>query len=246
MLRLPHAGKQLMFLLLSLADLTMTWALIRAGLGQIYESNPVAAWCLRWQGWAGLALFKAVMVLISIALVAVISWRRPRTGGRVLALSCLVTAAVVLYSGYLYLTLGSSRPMSDLQHAHVLHEQLETRRIRLTEFLRLQDGLVEDLAADRRSLAEALAKCEPAAKSLAPMILNGLRSSNPARSDRECLAIHLMRHCVTEYGGNPQAAQALAERLDGEFFSLFGTPPSPQNQAPKVLARTLATASRDS
>src|SRR6516165_6149856 len=124
MLRLPHAGMQLMFLLLSLADLTLTWALIRAGLGQIYESNPVAAWCLRWQGWAGLAIFKAVMVLMSIALVAAISWRRPRTGGRVLALGCVVTAAVVLYSGYLYLTVGSAKPMGELQLAHVQNEQI--------------------------------------------------------------------------------------------------------------------------
>jgi hypothetical protein len=108
MMRLEHTGKQLSFVLLSLADLTMTWALIGDGLGSVYESNPVAAWCLQGYGWAGMAVFKAVMVLASGGLSEVISRYRPRTGGRVLALGCIITASVVLYSGYLYLTVPAS------------------------------------------------------------------------------------------------------------------------------------------
>ena len=107
-MRLEHTGKQLSFVLLSLADLTMTWALIRDGLGSVYESNPVAAWCLHGYGWAGIAVFKALMVLVSGGLSEVISRYRPRTGGRVLALGCILTASVVLYSGYLYLTVPAT------------------------------------------------------------------------------------------------------------------------------------------
>ena len=84
------------------------WALIGDGLGSVYESNPVAAWCLQGYGWAGMAVFKALMVLASGGLSEVISRYRPRTGGRVLGLGCIITASVVLYSGYLYLTVPST------------------------------------------------------------------------------------------------------------------------------------------
>ena len=107
-MRLEHTGKQLSFVLLSLADLTLTWALIGDGLGSVYESNPVAAWCLQGYGWAGMAVFKAVMVLASGGLSEVISRYRPHTGGRILVLGSIITASVVLYSGYLYLTVPAS------------------------------------------------------------------------------------------------------------------------------------------
>src|SRR5581483_2787659 len=42
---------------LSVADWSLTWALIHGSNGEVYESNPVAAWCLKWYGWPGLALF---------------------------------------------------------------------------------------------------------------------------------------------------------------------------------------------
>src|SRR5262245_42806460 len=51
-LRLPHPRKLLLFALLSVADLTLTWALIQYGRGQFYEGNPVAAWFLRSGGWS--------------------------------------------------------------------------------------------------------------------------------------------------------------------------------------------------
>jgi hypothetical protein len=107
-MRLAHTGKQLSFVLLSLADLTLTWALIGDGLGSIYESNPVAAWCLQGYGWAGMAMFKALMVLTSGGLSEIISRYRPCIGGRVLVVGCLITASVVLYSGYLYLTVPAA------------------------------------------------------------------------------------------------------------------------------------------
>jgi hypothetical protein len=55
-----------------------------------------------------MAIFKALMVLTSGGLSEVISRYRPRTGGRVLVLGCIITASVVLYSGYLYLTVPAS------------------------------------------------------------------------------------------------------------------------------------------
>ena len=131
-MRLEHTGKQLSFVLLSLADLTMTWALIRDGLGSVYESNPVAAWCLQGYGWAGMAVFKAVMVLASGGLSEVISRYRPRTGGRVLVLGCIITASVVLYSGYLYLTVPATESPDEMRIAQEQIEKVHRERVRIS------------------------------------------------------------------------------------------------------------------
>jgi hypothetical protein len=128
-MRLEHTGKQLSFVLLSLADLTMTWALIGDGLGSVYESNPVAAWCLQGYGWAGMAGFKALMVLASGGLSEVISRYRPRTGGRVLVLGCIITASVVLYSGYLYLTAPASESSDEMRIAQKHIEKVHRERV---------------------------------------------------------------------------------------------------------------------
>src|SRR5262245_36528876 len=98
---LPHPGKQLLFILLSLADLALTgWLLGRPG-AEVYEANPVARWWLAHYGWPGFAGFKAAVVGLVIALSAVIARSRPRAAGRVLGLGCAGLAAVVLYSAAL-------------------------------------------------------------------------------------------------------------------------------------------------
>jgi uncharacterized protein DUF5658 len=131
MMRLEHTGKQLSFVLLSLADLALTWALIRDGLGSVYESNPVAAWCLQGYGWAGMAAFKALMVLASGGLSEVISRYRPRSGGRVLVLGCFLTASVVLYSGYLYLTVAATGTSASMSIAQEQIEMVRKERFRI-------------------------------------------------------------------------------------------------------------------
>lgn len=136
-MRLEHTGKQLSFALLSVADLTMTWALIRDGLGSVYESNPVAAWCLHGYGWAGMAVFKALMVLTSGGLSEVISRYRPRTGGRVLVLGCIITASVVLYSGYLYGTVSATESSDEMLIAQEQIEKVHRERVRMP----FSDGL---------------------------------------------------------------------------------------------------------
>ena len=47
-----------LYAVLSVADLGLTAALLRAN-GGAYESNPVAAACLERHGWNGLAAYKA-------------------------------------------------------------------------------------------------------------------------------------------------------------------------------------------
>src|SRR5262249_38923004 len=94
----PHSGKQFLFVLLSVADLALTWWLLAHSRGQVYEANPVARWWLQQQGWLGLALFKVGVVFLVVGLVVVIARSQPRTAGCVLGLGCVVLALVVLHS----------------------------------------------------------------------------------------------------------------------------------------------------
>src|SRR5215471_14829004 len=80
----PHRWKLLLFALLSLADLSLTWWLLTLPDSPIHEGNPVAEWCLAQFGWIGLAGFKTAVVVLVAGLAVVISRRRPWAGGLVL------------------------------------------------------------------------------------------------------------------------------------------------------------------
>jgi hypothetical protein len=95
------ARKQLLFLLLSLADLALTYWLLRQSDRQIYEANPVARWWLVQYGAAGLACFKGAVALAVLILVAFIARHRPRAAGRILVFACLSLVLVVVYSATL-------------------------------------------------------------------------------------------------------------------------------------------------
>jgi hypothetical protein len=97
-----HPFKQVLFAVLSLADLFLTWRLVAATGGQIYESNPIANWWLTRLGWLGLGMFKLFMTVTVAGLTVVISRFRPQVGGRVLGFACAAVAVVVAYSCYLY------------------------------------------------------------------------------------------------------------------------------------------------
>jgi hypothetical protein len=89
------------FVLLSLADLYLTWRLIHQDGGRLLESNPVAGWWLATYGWAGMAAFKGGIVVLVGVLAGVIARRRPRAGELMLVYSCGAQSAVVVYSLFL-------------------------------------------------------------------------------------------------------------------------------------------------
>ena len=95
---MTHPKKQILFALLSLADLTLTWWLLGHSDGQVYEVNPVARWWLVRHGAVGLACFKGAVVLLVLTLTAVISRSKPRAAGQVLTFGCVSLVFVVLYS----------------------------------------------------------------------------------------------------------------------------------------------------
>jgi Domain of unknown function (DUF5658) len=100
---MAHPRKQLLFVLLSVADLTLTWWLLRSSYGAFYEANPVACLLLKHFGWLGLAGFKVGLVLLVLTLVVFIARRQPRVAGRLLAFGCMCLALVVSYSVAMHL-----------------------------------------------------------------------------------------------------------------------------------------------
>jgi hypothetical protein len=86
---------------LSLLDLFLSWKLIGPDGDQLFEINPIAAWWLHNYGWMGMALFKLGVTVLLGAAMAVIAWRRPRTGERVLVFAIGAQSTVVVYSVFL-------------------------------------------------------------------------------------------------------------------------------------------------
>src|SRR4051794_33180891 len=185
---MQHPRKQLLFVVLSLADLALTcWLLDRSG-GQVYEANPVAGWWLARHGWAGLACFKALAVALVIGLALLIARSRPLVAGRVLALGGAVTAFVVVYSA----TLAWATPLSPQerqaqanreanrhlaeinQHSHEVRRQREA-------FWTMVRQVGEDLTASRITLRQAAARLAASERGRDPTWRRALAVRHPGR-----------------------------------------------------------------
>ena len=94
-------GSLFLFMLLSIADLSLTWFLLTSSGGKIYESNPIADAWLASYGWAGLVVYKILGLLLVASIVVIISYRQPRTGRRLLNFAICALGAVTVYSYYL-------------------------------------------------------------------------------------------------------------------------------------------------
>jgi hypothetical protein len=86
----------LLLIALSAADLLVTYALLRLG-PSFYESNPFAQWVFHRWNIAGMTLFKFGVIGGVIVIGEVAERRRPGLGRGLMAVSCLATAAVVVY-----------------------------------------------------------------------------------------------------------------------------------------------------
>lgn len=91
----------LLFLLLSIADLVITYYLLNLS-PDFYESNPIANWFFKNWNIAGMTFFKFGVVAFVITIAEIVERKRPGSGKFVLFLGCVVTAAVVVYSIRLY------------------------------------------------------------------------------------------------------------------------------------------------
>jgi len=100
-------GLAVLLLVLSLADLFLTYALLRTS-PRFFESNPVAAWVFHRWNIAGMAIFKLAVIGFAIAVAEYIERRRPGAGKLVLAIGCLAAAAVLWHGVRLYLGAGEA------------------------------------------------------------------------------------------------------------------------------------------
>jgi hypothetical protein len=85
------------FALLSAADWLLTYKILTA-FPTAMETNPLAAVCLKHGGWSGLAVYKALTVLVFFGGVYMLLKRRPPVAVGVVVLGCSALVAVTLYS----------------------------------------------------------------------------------------------------------------------------------------------------
>jgi hypothetical protein len=224
MIALIHPRRLFLFLLLSLSDLSLTWLLVERGGGAVYEGNPVAGWWLSSYGWAGLAAFKALTVLVVVGLTALVSRTRPRSGGLILSVACSVLALVVGYS--CYLAGGGAGAADEPDPAQLAEEaRIEAEWHRSEEYRATIDQLSADLVAGRCSLTEATAQLGSTPKAQEPGWLRHLHVYFPETSDGECLAISLSMHTLMSVRNDPAEAEHLARRLEQELTASFGESP---------------------
>ena len=92
----------LCLLALSIADIIMTFTLLRTSYAY-YESNPVARWFFARWNIAGMVMFKFAAIATAIAIGEVVERRRPGLGKLVLIIGCMGAATVVWHGLRLYL-----------------------------------------------------------------------------------------------------------------------------------------------
>src|SRR5437588_10203306 len=138
-----YSARLVLFGLLSLLDLLLTYKLLHGGTG-IYEANPLAYDCLQRFGWTGLALYKLLAVSIFAAAAIVISVRRPRLGLRLMNFACLTVFAVVVYSVFLTNAAADRQPVFVSQ---------DTKPVLVARSTGLPFAVAEDKDSDRE-LAE--------------------------------------------------------------------------------------------
>jgi hypothetical protein len=220
-----HPTKLVLFALLSVADLFMTWQLVQATDGKVYESNPVANAWLTSFGWVGLTIFKTLAMLL-VALTAVyISFHRPKTGGRVLIFACTATFLVVAYSCYIGL---QEEPLNltgteDSFEAEQKGRILDKERARQRQYAKLLAQLSDALVARRLTLREAVDQLAQSEKARNPQWIAMFHRTYPGRSDAECLAINLIKHALSSVSNDPAARDRLASQLETEYQTTFGS-----------------------
>lgn len=144
------------FAILNLLDLTLTWVLLHLPGGGVCEANPVASSVLTRAGWPGLCLYKLTLAAVVVVLCMVIARHRPRTGRYLCAFGCKGLAVVVAYSLLLLLARpGDAEARRSWQHAQERAQSLDTEVRQFQCYTQQLNDLAHDLAADRRTLRQA-------------------------------------------------------------------------------------------
>ena len=219
-----HFGKLSIYAALSVADLFMTFQLVEAGDGKVYESNPVAHAWLDSYGFIGLSVFKAAAVLMVVASALYISLHRPRLGGRLLGFGCLATAIVVGYSVCLAFSQDfTTHTGADDDVVHLRSRMLDGEMTRQRSYQALLGQLSYDLVSRRCSLEQAVTQLRTSEKAHQPEWLAHLQRTHPEHSTEECLAIHLGKHALVAVQHDAQLLETVADQLQHEFKATYGS-----------------------
>jgi Domain of unknown function (DUF5658) len=217
-----HPRKQLLFALLSLADLSLTWMLLCGSDGRVYEANPIAGWWLARHGWPGLACFKAGSVLLVLGLVFAVSRSRPQAAARVLWLGSACLAAVTGYSATLCgVALWGGADFEELQEVAELNRKILAENRRMEPFRALLKEVGEATREGRCTLPEAaerLAATEVGRDPARIHALFTLWSECPPSQGLACLVAGNALGPVNDL----KTARRLFLRLDQEFRSAYG------------------------
>jgi hypothetical protein len=204
-----------LFVLLSLADFALTWALIEHQGEGIYEGNPVARWWLAAYGWPGLFIFKAAAVSAAVGLAVIIARHRPRLGDHVLHFGCAALAATLVYSGTLAIVRRASSDEFALPNVVADPDHVE--------FLQLLGQLRRDVGSGRCSLRDAARALEETAWAKKPEFSHARRLAYPGRPEGECFGAIVVVSIVSVLKETDPQARPTADRLLGEFEATYQT-----------------------
>jgi hypothetical protein len=211
-----------LFGLLSLADLLLTGWLLQRPEQSVYEANPLASGVLALWGWPGMVALKLAAVLVACGAGLLLFRRRPRAGKGVFVFGCGITGVVVLWSGCLALGLEESDSrLFSAERIRAEAETLELKRVQAVEYHECLDRIAEDLAGSSCTLAEGVERLAGTSQGSDPSWQQTLRCIYPAKTDRECLAINIIRLTLDLVSGRSDT-ERLSERLAGEYRRLFG------------------------
>jgi hypothetical protein len=226
--RTPPRGKQLLFALLSVADLALTWWLLDRPDGPAYEGNPVARWWLLNHGWLGLAAFKAAVVLLVLLLATAVARWRPRAAGRLLTFGCATLALVVLYSASLSRVVA--RQEREVAACRARSWALDREVRRGADYRAALAGLGEDLCAGRCTLRQAAQRAAATERGQDPAWRRALAARYPGRDTQECFAANVIGHVLWSRLADPQGV--LARKLEREFRRTYGCVSPPAWRSP--------------
>jgi hypothetical protein len=218
-----------LFVLLSVADLGLTWWLLTRAGDSVYESNPLAAWWLANAGWLGLAAFKVGLVLLVLGLVALLGRLRPQVGSSVLSFGCAILALVVCYSSVLAFQVDARESAALLESERAMEEAnrsySEAARQHLAYSL-FREQLGEEVLAGHYTLEQACNRLATSERLKDTAWLHALPGFEHC-STRECLARQLLAviRVVASRAGNPDATRILLQHLAVEFETTFGHRP---------------------
>jgi hypothetical protein len=216
-----------LFAILNLADFALTHNLLQTSGETIYESNPVAQWCLENHGWLGLASFKAATALVVALSALTVVRRRPLLGNLVLAFVCVPLAVAVAYGGYLCASVQAGYDERDAfdssSDVAIAAESARLNAIgeRSRAFHLELEQVLADLRARRCGLKEGVDRLASMERIHDHDFQRSHRALYPGLDTLECLAADLITIIALDRSESP-AMQQIVSDLSRDFRELFG------------------------